>query len=319
MKSDLHHLFPTNGAANSQRGNLQFGVVTSPTWSVGGSKKGNGKFEPRDAQKGQVARALFYFVVRYQDYSNHVLGQEAILRQWMAQYPPTTIDNIRNEDIDTYQKNRNPFIDYPQFIKRISKISGNSVAVPVKSIFVSRDTVDMRFQKDSLVYTVSIVNTGNDLVTLTDFAISNTTNFHFENAMSDVGLLPGEGMEVEIAVNPQSNVTVSEQLTFNTDATGMSTVSVALLGEWGAVSVQENEFVEELKLYPNPATNNVAISWENKAGFELEIYTILGELVRYELVQGTTASVDVSTLSTGVYIVKATSGTTVKQLNLVVQ
>lgn len=320
MKSDLHHLFPTNATANSQRGNYPFGVVTgTPTWSVGGSKVGGGKFEPRDVQKGQVARALFYFVVRYQDYSNHVLGQESILRQWMDEYPVTKIDSLRNEDIDTYQKNRNPFIDYPQFIKRITKISGNSVAVPVKSIFVSRDTVDMRFEKDSLVYTVSIVNTGNDLVTLTDFAISNTTNFHFENAMSDVGLLPGEGMEVEVAVNPQSNVAVSEQLTFNTDAVGMSTVSIALLGEWETVSVNETEFIEELKLYPNPSSNRVAVSWGNKANFELQIYTLLGELVSYEMVRGTTTTVDVSSLSNGVYIVKATSGESVKQLNLVVQ
>ncbi|MCT4622746.1 MAG: endonuclease, partial [Schleiferiaceae bacterium] len=33
MKSDMHHLYPTDVTANSQRGNLPFGVVTgSPSW-----------------------------------------------------------------------------------------------------------------------------------------------------------------------------------------------------------------------------------------------------------------------------------------------
>ena len=40
MRSDIHHLFPTDVTSNSQRGNLPFGIVTSsPSWQQGGSKK----------------------------------------------------------------------------------------------------------------------------------------------------------------------------------------------------------------------------------------------------------------------------------------
>ncbi len=320
MKSDIHHLYPTNAAANSARGNLPFGVVTgTPTWSVGGSKAGNGVFEPRDVHKGQVARAMFYFVLRYQDYSNHLQGQEAILRSWMNTYPPTTIDTKRNDDIASVQKNRNPFVDYPQFIKRITKISGNSTATPVEGVFVSRDTVDMRFQLDSLKYTLSIVNTGNQLVELTDFVISNTTNFHFENAMSDMGLLPGEAVEIVLGVNPQTNTTVSEQLTFNTNITGMPSVSIALLGEWNTVSVPEINKDSECVIYPNPTSNSFKIAWDGHDNYELEVYDVLGKRVYFEENMNQIKELNVRQFSTGIYVVKVTAGNQISIKELVVK
>ena len=319
MRSDLHHLFPTNAQANSERSNLQFGVVTNPTWAVGGSKKGNGVFEPRDEQKGQVARAMFYFVVRYQDYSNHVLGQEAILRQWFAQYPPNAVDITRNNDIYTYQKNRNPFVDYPQFLKRISKISGNSVTDTTRSIYVSRDTVDMRFQKDSLLYTVSVINTGYGMLNLTDFTISDTTHFTLENPNQNVFMPPGEGFEIKIRVWPGSFTDVTEHLTFNTGLPNMPTVDIVLEGEWGSVSVPEKELVAEPKLYPNPTQNNVIISWENQGAYEVKIYSLVGSLMYFEQVTTSSKNIDVSNLPAGVYVVQTSNGNVVKQVSLIVQ
>jgi len=319
MRSDLHHLFPTNAAANSQRSNLQFGVVTSPTWSVGGSKKGNGKFEPRDAQKGQVARALFYFVVRYQDYSNHVLGQESILRQWFAQYPPNAVDIKRNEDIYTYQKNRNPFVDYPQFLKRITKISGNSVPSTNPSLYVSRDTVDMRFQKDSLVYTISLINTGYGMLNLTDFTISDTTHFRLMSPTQNVFFPPGEGFEIEIRVVPGSFKTVTEHLTFNTGMPNNPTMDIVLEGEWGSVSVKENELVVEPKVYPNPANESVIISWDNQGAYDLKIYSMLGSLVYFEEVKSTNKNVDVSSFPAGIYVLETVSGNVTSQTYLVIK
>jgi hypothetical protein len=57
MRSDIHHLFSTDVNANSQRGNLPFGVVSNPSWQQGGSKKNSTTFEPRDVQKGATARS----------------------------------------------------------------------------------------------------------------------------------------------------------------------------------------------------------------------------------------------------------------------
>jgi hypothetical protein len=280
---------------------LPFGVVTgTPTWTQGGSKVGNGVFEPRDAQKGQVARALFYFVVRFQDYSNHVLGQETILRTWYEVFPPTPVDIQRNEDIFTVQKNRNPFVDYPQFLKRISKISGNSVPTAQPDILVSRDTVDMRFETQDLVFSVSVLNTGNQSVSFSNFAISNTLHFHFENTQNDTILLPGQGLEIEIAVNPQANTAVTEKLTFSTDIPGMTNQEVVLLGEWQTVSIPERPVNVPFAIYPNPTENLVTVEWENQSDFHVFIYDQVGKLVMQSRMNSM-QTLDVRTLSPGIY------------------
>src|SRR5688572_22319783 len=76
--SDIHHLFPSDASANSERSNLPFGVVTgTPVWTSpdpdgdgdvskrGPNANGTMVFEPRNAKKGDVARAILYFYVRY--------------------------------------------------------------------------------------------------------------------------------------------------------------------------------------------------------------------------------------------------------------
>lgn len=127
MKSDMFHLYPVDESSNSQRSNLPFGLVTNPSWTEGGSKKGNGKFEPRDAHKGAVARAMLYFVTRYGDYQNFFPQQEEILKTWNRQHAPNAQEQKRNLDIQAIQNNRNPFIDYPVFAERIHRFTSPSV------------------------------------------------------------------------------------------------------------------------------------------------------------------------------------------------
>jgi endonuclease I len=145
MKSDIHHLFPTDVNSNSQRGNLPFGVVSgSPTWQQGGSKMGGGKFEPRDVHKGVVARAMFYFVLRHQDYSNFLAGQESILRSWHEDYQPVSKDVDRNNAIAQLQQNRNPFVDYPQLIDRLGPFNQNG-AMSTNEWNLYPDTLYMKY------------------------------------------------------------------------------------------------------------------------------------------------------------------------------
>ena len=111
MKSDLHHLFPSDDVANGQRGDNPFGIVTVPSWNNGGSFSDGTLFEPRDIQKGASARALFYFVIRYQNYSNFLTSQETVLRTWHQNFPVSGIEQIRNDDIFSIQHNKNPFVE----------------------------------------------------------------------------------------------------------------------------------------------------------------------------------------------------------------
>lgn len=122
-KDDLNHLFPTDSHSNSTRSSLPFGNVRNADWEKGGSKRGVSEFgpftvfEPRDEHKGDLARAMFYFSVRYKMPIDAY--QENTFRKWHEQDPVSEKEIRRNSDIEEAQGNRNPFIDRPDFVKNI--------------------------------------------------------------------------------------------------------------------------------------------------------------------------------------------------------
>ena len=74
-------------------------------------------FEPPNGHKGNVARALFYFSVRYQIKISKL--QEYYLKKWHQQDPVDEFEKWRNDQIEDIQGNRNPFIDMPELVKHI--------------------------------------------------------------------------------------------------------------------------------------------------------------------------------------------------------
>lgn len=145
---DYHHLFPTNQSnANAIRSNYPLGEVVTATYTYLGCKlgpdiNGNIVFEPRDAQKGDAARALFYEATCYNGVSGNNwafpnpiggsigYGQDQnILKQWNYQDPPSAYEIARNDFVDSLQNNRNPFVDSIQFacyidFSNMTKIGG---------------------------------------------------------------------------------------------------------------------------------------------------------------------------------------------------
>lgn len=125
QKCDLHHLFPTDSKLNSIRGNFWFGEVDHPKQALkcGASKFGtwNGRgqfFEPPAAHKGNVARALFYFSIRYMMPIER--SEEELLKKWNKQDPVDAEERARNDQIQKIQGNRNPFVDFPELADSIS-------------------------------------------------------------------------------------------------------------------------------------------------------------------------------------------------------
>ena len=125
QKTDLHHLYPTLNRINSERGNNPFAEV-NPIRSLSCAESqfgtatttGEGSyFEPPHAHKGNVARAMFYFSIRYQISIDPV--QEHYFRLWHKEDPVTEADRIYHERIAKLQGNRNPFIDSPELVDQI--------------------------------------------------------------------------------------------------------------------------------------------------------------------------------------------------------
>jgi len=126
QKADLHHLFPTDSKLNSVRGNNSFGEVEKDTKTLDcpasrfGTSSNGGReiFEPPQNHKGNVARALFYFSLRYDLPISP--AEESVLRKWSKEDPIDEDEARRNNEIYKTQGNRNPFIDFPYLEDRIS-------------------------------------------------------------------------------------------------------------------------------------------------------------------------------------------------------
>jgi endonuclease I len=130
MVSDIHHLYPTFSKPNGMRSSWPFGIVDHASYSTSaGSKLGHGTFEPKDDAKGNVARALLYFYMRYHDKSIF-MGTDSNdffksrinqFMKWNKMDPPDNWEKERNNRIHDYQGNRNPFIDHPEFLDKIGE------------------------------------------------------------------------------------------------------------------------------------------------------------------------------------------------------
>ena len=143
--TDVHALRPLDNTTNSIRSNRSFNNcttcedVTDKWGNTTGSKKdaNDWSFEPRDEVKGDVARMLFYMAVRYEgldtypdlEFTESMLPQEnkepihgvlSTLLEWHRNDPVDEWEENRNNIIyDSYQNNRNPFIDFPIIAEHI--------------------------------------------------------------------------------------------------------------------------------------------------------------------------------------------------------
>ncbi|MFD2561737.1 endonuclease [Aquimarina rubra] len=116
--SDAHGLRATDSNENSSRGNKHYGEYNGPTANQG-------------SWKGDVARGIFFLVIRYnalqvvngfpEDTDNTIseLGDLTTLLDWHRNDPPDDFEMNRNNIIYTWQFNRNPFIDQPNLVEYI--------------------------------------------------------------------------------------------------------------------------------------------------------------------------------------------------------
>ncbi|GGE25583.1 endonuclease [Psychroflexus planctonicus] len=146
MKNDYFHVVPTDGSVNGARGSFPFGEVgNNPDYtSTNGSKRGDNTFpgyngvvfEPIDEFKGDIARSVLYFAIRYeQEFSsswdaNEVLTSNDeqqfyvqwyidLLISWHLQDPVSQREIDRNNNGYFFQGNRNPLIDNPAYVQQI--------------------------------------------------------------------------------------------------------------------------------------------------------------------------------------------------------
>ncbi len=141
QKSDLHHLYPCRGNVNSSRGNKPYAEIddydTDKWWrfdyyetsipnqyidEFSEVDNGNGKFEPREDVKGNIARSIFYFFTIYSNVAdyNFFEQQKDVLSLWHKQDSVDEIELTRTYAIANYQDGiANPFVIDSTLVRRI--------------------------------------------------------------------------------------------------------------------------------------------------------------------------------------------------------
>ena len=123
--------------ANQGAGGSSGGVYPGNSNWFKGPNGPNGSFEPWAARKGDMARAIMYMAIRYEGgvdargqtepnleltddrakigTGKPYMGLLTDLLAWHLADPPSAEEQARNELIFTFQGNRNPFIDHPEW------------------------------------------------------------------------------------------------------------------------------------------------------------------------------------------------------------
>lgn len=322
MKSDIHHLFPTDATSNSVRSNNPFGVVNNATWSVGGSKYGGSVFEPRDEHKGDCARAMMYFVTRYQDYQSFFASQENTLRKWHDDFPPTQKSKDRNDGIYNIQNNRNPFVDYPQFIDRISKLYGNSVASKQYNYF--EDTFEIYINSvnpstGKALVSKAIANTGNTSFKIFEasFGAGNHKVLNFPTS-DTVTLEPGDSYLFLLEIDPTSQSDAETSFGF-----GILTDIIDFGGcmiRWDPVlsveqpKTNQNNFM----VFPNP-TKGIFFLSEKEPIETLKILDITGREIDFNFNSNTNEVSLPNEIPEGIYLVIISTSNGIKTEKLSIE
>ncbi|PLX15784.1 MAG: hypothetical protein C0599_16190 [Salinivirgaceae bacterium] len=193
---DLHNLKPADGSVNVARSNKDFDncqATGTQHEEATGCYYTADAWEPRDEVKGDIARIIFYMATRYEGENgevdlevndevnnspNPLHGRLSALLQWNEQDPPDDFERNRNNVIYSYQQNRNPFIDNPEWVGMIWE-SDPANSISIGGVAQSQEIV---FTGDAIGIESTITGTGTISATLswgteyTDLSNSITMN-----------------------------------------------------------------------------------------------------------------------------------------------
>ena len=137
--SDLFNLRAADRSVNSSRNNKDYDYGTEQHTEATLCYSTTNSWQPPDEMKGDIARSLFYMVVRYDpgyqddgittfdlelddniNTSSPMLGKLSTLLQWHIDDPVSDEELLRcNKIYNYYQGNRNPFVDHPEYVGKI--------------------------------------------------------------------------------------------------------------------------------------------------------------------------------------------------------
>ena len=221
VRNDPFHVVPADGKVNAIRDNYPFSrVATASLTTNNGSKLGsnvnsgysagysNFVFEPLDEFKGDIARCFFYFATRYQDLMddfynstnvdsknmfdgsiNNVFNTTFlnVFITWHNQDPVSAKEIAKNNAIFSFQGNRNPFIDRPEYVCQIwgsACAALNNPSIEFASISVyPNPSSDNKINIDSEIYidNIQLINLNGQLIKEIKNPVFTNNSYSLEN------------------------------------------------------------------------------------------------------------------------------------------
>ena len=173
-------------------------------WTSGDFTQGT--WEAWNGRKGDVARAIFYMDIRYEggnhgitghaepdlrltddealidqsrtgsNESSAYMGMLSVLLEWHARDPPDDIERARTDGIFSFQGNRNPFVDHPEWVDclygGICGGGGGGGGGGTGDVVLSEVLYDVSSGDDGFEW-VELYNPGESTVDLSGFCLAN--------------------------------------------------------------------------------------------------------------------------------------------------
>ncbi len=330
--TDVHHIRPCDVSVNSKRGNLDFdngGTEYVDPDGDTGCHYDSDSWEPRDEDKGDVARMMYYMVVRYEgeegydlelvDYTpstsgkDPVFGKQSTLYQWNWMDSVDNWERRRNDRIyNNWQHNRNPFIDHPEFVDRLPSVSGMPL-VDEPEIAVAPHEVNMGTIgfNSTAAYYLAIINTGNENLNVSQIQ---STNSDFTLDQSAITLAPESYDYIKITFTSQGGeglFSTTIQITSNDPDEGYIEIPVQVNVSESASYTEPSGVIRRFALYqnyPNPFNPTTEIRYDlKKPGLvHLSVFNARGQQV-WDLVKSRqnagphTITFDAHNLPSGIY------------------
>jgi len=283
--TDLHHLRAADVSTNSARNNRNFDEAPNPYVDKGGTNNGSTPsftsdvdwiWEPPADVKGDVARMLIYMAVRYEGFDGEsdlelqdtyldntskapAQARLSTLIQWHLNDPVDAEERRRNDVVYSYQNNRNPFIDHPEFV---CEIYDCGLTPPANSAPLFTSTV-VTGATENIAYVYNITATDVDNDNLFFSASNLPTWLSLTDNGNGSAVLSGTPLAANVGEN-LINISVSDD---QVSTVQNFQITVATENGGGAAS---DLFISE---YVEGSSNNKALEIANFTGVSVNIST----------------------------------------------
>ena len=122
VAGDLHNLYPVERSVELDRRGTKFAdLPENVEFSECGYQLSFQTFDPPKSARGNIARAYVYM---HKQHKLPLAGNIEMYQRWSKEDPPDDAEKARNSAIFRIQGNRNPYIDDPSLLDRMTGNSG---------------------------------------------------------------------------------------------------------------------------------------------------------------------------------------------------